>query len=187
MRDKPIRQAETSCIVANIQRKFVPERVARRLPVSRRLRRGGGRGEETAICGPLTNATFPSRLTRGFLGIASLLCATMATAKARTIHARVRSARKKKKLGSASQPRTKLLTASYRTSCCVPSHGRRTTCRGRELVSVAETVPSFKAPASSTDRTVPPTFEPGFFSSFSFFFVRFVRLQRFAKKCGFLG
>lgn len=32
-----------------------------------------------------------------------------------------------------------------------------------------------------------PTFEPGFFSSFSFFFVRFVRLQRFAKKCGFLG
>lgn len=42
-RDKPIRQAETSCIVANIQRKFVPERVARRLPVSRRLRRGGGR------------------------------------------------------------------------------------------------------------------------------------------------
>ena len=40
-RDKPIRQAGTSCIVANIQRKFVPER---HFPVSRRLRRGGGGG-----------------------------------------------------------------------------------------------------------------------------------------------
>lgn len=104
------------------------------------------RGEETAICGPLTNATFPSRLTRGIPWHCVIVVRDNGDGHARTIHARVRSAKKKKKLGSASQPRTKLLTASYRTSCCVPSPGRRTTCRGRELVSTTqETAPFFKA------------------------------------------